>query len=547
MAYSITKPNVYFSGDKRILTETVAGSVSKFNVVMTHAKDSMYYVINDSTKDTIEIAIEPFKTDTNCVLTNYIMFPNDFSSKTISFVAPDGYEIYYTGDYTRAKYTENTIIAIQHIDMGKIVVTINAGEKEYKYGILLTLETTEANETVHYLDESLVFTDINKILSNVKLYWDYDPVTDSMGQATHNNSKTYETPGTHYLVVLSDDNLQFPNHAKLYTGTQEGDISLNLTKIDKFRECEAKLIYKDYSPSQGYTDVNAGNYFWKFGRLAEINIDEVFDSSITDFSSCFSFCRALTTIPNDLFAANTAATSFNCCFNYCSSLTSIPEGLFNGITNCTNFGYCFASCTALTTLPSNLFNGIITMKTYFNGCFSGCPALTTLPSNLFNNIANADFTWCFSNCTGLTALSSNVFNNITDGDFTWCFERCTALTSLQSNLFNNIRNANFKYCFNDCTALITLPSNLFTNITGTASFVFCFYNCTALTTLPSNLFNNITSDVDFGYFFIGCTAVRSNVPELWDTTKWPKFKDHFKCFTDCRNAPNYSSIPDDWK
>lgn len=295
MAYSITKPNIYFSGDKRILTETVAGSVSKFNVVMTHAKDSMYYVINDSTKDTIEIAIKPFKTDTNCVLTNYIMFPNDFSNKAISFVAPDGYEIYYTGDYTRAKYTENTIIAIQHVDMGKIVVTINAGEKTEKYGVLLTLETTSPNETVYYTDPV-----DNVDLSNVKMYWDYNPETGELGSKTHDNSKVYSDAGEHYLVLMSDNDLKFPDHFNIRV--LYNDISNHLIKIEKYKNYKPVLAKESY-----------GWYFRNYKKLQKI-VTGIFDQNITDFESCFYRCSSLTSIPNGLFDSNTAVTNFMSCF-----------------------------------------------------------------------------------------------------------------------------------------------------------------------------------------------------------------------------------------
>ena len=335
MAYSITKPNIYFSGDKRILTETVAGGISKFNVVMTHAKDSMYYVINDSTKDTIEIAIEPFKTDTNCVLTNYIMFPNDFSGKTISFVAPDGYEIYYTGDYTRAKYTENTIIAIQHVDMGKIVVTINAGEKTEKYGVLLTLETTEPNQRVRYGAINSIFD------PETKLYWNYNPQTGDKGQVSTTGHNDYTTPGTHYLLVLSNKTLSFPI---LKVWTPESWQNYVVT-ISHYKNTIPLLFVED-----------TGNYFFHFNNLKSISqtvFENMFDKNInfTNFSFAFSDCNSLEYVQENIFDSFNI-TNAKECFYKCNKIKKVPE-LWNTAKwpNITNHDYCFTDCKNATNYP----------------------------------------------------------------------------------------------------------------------------------------------------------------------------------------------------
>lgn len=392
MAYSITKPNIYFSGDKRILTETVASGISKFNVVMTHAKDSMYYVINDSTKDTIEIAIEPFKTDTNCVLTNYIMFPNDFSDKTISFIAPDGYEIYYTGDYTRAKYTENTIIAIQHVDMGKIVVTINAGEKTEKYGVLLTLETTTANETVHYHE-----TDSS--IDSIKFYWDYES-DDNLGKLVHENYHTYIEPGEHKLLVLSDTDIQFPQHI---TNREINDISQHLTQIDKYKEYKPLLIKKEKSK---------WCYFAYFEKLRKINTNEIFDQNITTFNHCFLNCTSLIEIPTTLFYNNKQATIFASCFHSCKGIIEIPATLFYNNEQATNFTHCFAYCAKLKEIPPLLFAKVENTNTAdFNNCFRNCDDITGDVPDLWNTHSSADGGDCFIGCENA--------NNWEDIPYSW--------------------------------------------------------------------------------------------------------------------------------
>lgn len=334
MAYNITKPNIYFSGDKNVLNENITGDKSKFNIKMTHAKDDMYCVITDSTKDVIEMSIEPSAFIDNSVLTNYILFNGDFSEKTILFVTSDGYEIYYSGDYTRAKYTENTIIAIQQISSNKIVICLEEGKKEYKYGVLLTLETTSPNETVYYTDPA-----DNVDLSNVKMYWGYNPETGELGSETHDNSKVYSDAGEHYLVLMSDNDLKFPDH--LSVRVLYNDISNHLIKIEKYKN------YKPVLAKEGY-----GWYFKNYKKLQKI-VTGIFDQNITDFESCFYKCSSLTSIPDGLFDNNTAVTNFRSCFGDCSSITSAVPELWNTTKwpNVTEKSLCFSGCTKAANYP----------------------------------------------------------------------------------------------------------------------------------------------------------------------------------------------------
>ena len=55
----------------------------------------------------------------------------------------------------------------------------------------------------------------------------------------------------------------------------------------------------------------------------------------------------MTSIPENLFAANTAVTNFSFCFYDCSRLTSIPANLFANNTDVTDFTSCFYGCTSL--------------------------------------------------------------------------------------------------------------------------------------------------------------------------------------------------------
>ena len=269
-------------------------------------------------------------------------------------------------------------------------------KEKAKYGVLLTLETTEANEAVYYTDPA-----DNIDLSNVKMYWDYDPVTGKLGAETHDNSKVYSDAGEHYLVLISDDDLKFPHHFSSTT-TSVVDISRHLIQIDKYKEYKPLLIKENFITNY---------YFSCFDKLTTINTSDIFDKNITNFNNCFQGCSSLTSIPEHLFDNNTNVTNFSYCFQGCSLLTSIPDGLFDNNTKVTDFKRCFYNCSSLTSIPEHLFDNN-TNVTKFNDCFQGCSSLISIPQGLFdNNTKVTDFDRCFYNCSSLTSIPDGLFNN----------------------------------------------------------------------------------------------------------------------------------------
>jgi hypothetical protein len=133
---------------------------------------------------------------------------------------------------------------------------------------------------------------------------------------------------------------------------------------------------------------------------------------LTSFSYTFFECASLESIPEGLFANNTAVTSFDNTFLFCTSLTSIPPNLFANNTAATNFNNTFASCTSLTSIPSDLFNNNV-IATNFSGTFDSCNYLINVPANLFaNNIAATDFSNVFGSVILTTTTYSNLLINI---------------------------------------------------------------------------------------------------------------------------------------
>ena len=199
-----------------------------------------------------------------------------------------------------------------------------------------------------------------------------------------------------------------------------------------------QLIYKqEYAKKitlEDGTDVpitGTGKLNYTFPEAGDHKVYIEFKEDVTNFSSCLSNCIRLTSIPENLFANNTAVTNFSSCLSGCTSLTSIPETLFASNTAVTDFSACFQHCFDLTSIPANLFANN-TAVTDFSDCFNGCSGLTgSIPANLFaNNTAVTDFSYCFYDCEGLTgSIPENLFaNNTAVTDFGDCFYNCRELT-----------------------------------------------------------------------------------------------------------------------
>ena len=186
---------------------------------------------------------------------------------------------------------------------------------------------------------------------------------------------------------------------------------------------------------------------YTFADIGEHKVTIEFKEDVTDFSYCFSGCTSLTSIPENLFATNTAVTTFNECFYYCTGLTSIPENLFSTNTAVTDFNECFYYCSGLTgNIPDNLFANCPNV-TNFAYCFTSCSGLTSIPDNLFStNTAVTNFAYCFTSCSGLTGNvpvdndGTPIYNRSGNGkpgyaiviDYRYCFAGCTGLSDYAS-------------------------------------------------------------------------------------------------------------------
>ena len=93
-------------------------------------------------------------------------------------------------------------------------------------------------------------------------------------------------------------------------------------------------------------------------RVPELNDEKVyitFKEDLTSLANAFQGCKALTTIPENLFTNNPEVTEFIGTFHGCDALNAIPEKLFANNTKVTGFGATFGHCTALKSIPENFF------------------------------------------------------------------------------------------------------------------------------------------------------------------------------------------------
>ena len=227
----------------------------------------------------------------------------------------------------------------------------------------------------------------------------------------------------------------------IYTTTSANQ---NIKIIDK-KEYAQRIYLQDGTE----LDVSGtGPLNYTFPDAGEHKVWIEFKEDITNFSNFFGSCSELTSIPENLFAANTAVTDFSYCFYQCSNLTSIPDNLFANNTAVTTFHQCFMGCSGLTgSIPENLFANN-TAVTNFSACFLHCRGLTgSIPENLFANCPNVTtINQCFMGCSGLTGNvpidndGTPIYNRSGNGKegytivtyYDLCFYGCTGLTDYNS-------------------------------------------------------------------------------------------------------------------
>ncbi|MGL5981544.1 MAG: hypothetical protein ACRCZY_11865 [Phocaeicola sp.] len=317
------------------------------------------------------------------------------------------------------------------------------------------------------------------------------------------------------------------------------------------------------SSERDYAKAQMPKASWTDDNLLKSINTPLLNIKATDFSYAFSRCTSLTTIPEGLFANNTAATNFSCVFNGCTSLTTIPVELFKYNTAATNFSKAFDECTSLTTIPEGLFANN-TAATVFTLVFNECTSLTTIPEGLFaKNTAAIDFSLVFNCCTSLTTIPEGLFaNNTAATNFSCVFNGCTSLTTIPAGLFaKNTAVTDFSIAFNNCSSLTFIPGGLFANNTAATNFGRVFDGCTKAKVDPNifcdektetnSRFNSVTGKINFFGAFRNVGSQLSDVsgstfPTLWSYAMPSAGFTSAYCFTSAK-ASNTSAVDAGWR
>lgn len=329
--------------------------------------------------------------------------------------------------------------------------------------------------------------------------------------------------------------------------------------------------------------INSGNYKNSYpaeleGAIAEGKLTALPEGlfaacpNITRFEYVFG-ATAIKSIPESIFANNSAATNYEGVCYACTNLEAIPANLMKSATSATNIKYMFAGCLSLTEVPAAMFencsevtnlealfylsSGIQSLKKdTFKGLskvktigsvFQGCSSLTTVEEGLFDGLTSAkSFPYCFADCTSLRSIPAGLLRGMGAAyEFESMFAN-TALESVPESLFDDVRDydlADYAYIFYECKNLKTVPAKLFDHCTEAASGGFNnLFSKSGIQTIPAGLFATCTKvdSTSFEAVFMSCpelhTIEGSIFPEVTTITSMKQI--FFNC-------PKLTNIPAD--
>lgn len=147
----------------------------------------------------------------------------------------------------------------------------------------------------------------------------------------------------------------------------------------------------------------------------------------------FKECKALSSIPVDLFVNNESLVTMSGFFNK-TTLTDIPAGLFDPLVNVEDMSNLFSYCTSLVSVPEGLFAK--NLRAYkFRACFNECNNLSLNAYIFINNDSEkatrfasveqpVDLTRVFYGCSKLSGSNKNsvvpdLWNYAYPAGFTW--------------------------------------------------------------------------------------------------------------------------------
>ena len=149
-----------------------------------------------------------------------------------------------------------------------------------------------------------------------------------------------------------------------------------------------------------YKDLDNNFYSFTNNTFTNLIFKDVDTSNVTNMSSMFNNCDALTSLDVSGFDTSNV-TSMNSIFYYCSSLTSLDLSEWN-TSNVTDMNYMFYSCSALTSLDLSGWN--TSNVTDMSTMFISCSALTSLNFSGWDTSNVTNIYGMFNKCSALKTI-----------------------------------------------------------------------------------------------------------------------------------------------
>lgn len=245
-------------------------------------------------------------------------------------------------------------------------------------------------------------------------------------------------------------------------------------------------------------------------------------------SSLFASMTALTTF--DGTSMNTSnVTNMSSLFKSCSALSTIKFGI--GWTNpkVTTVDNLFRDCTKLSTL-TNFTYFKTPVVTNFSRMFYGCKYLTSINLSGLSWANATNISYVFANCSGLSSLGLTTLTTPNVTNMSYAFYYCSGLIALNLSSFNTAKVTTMEYMFGGMSKLasLTLGSNFSTASCTDMSYMFEY--CSSLASLDVSSFN-VSNVTTMSNMFKGASKLASiTFGSGWTTYKCKNF---FNMFSGC--------------
>ena len=190
---------------------------------------------------------------------------------------------------------------------------------------------------------------------------------------------------------------------------------------------------------------------------------------------------------------------------------------------------------------------------YAHASFFGCESLRYLGKHIFDNLTECKMIAHLFDGSSITRFPKNMFAKLSNLENVEYALEATQIEQLPPDLFScctEITNA--AHVCHRCNKLLQIPQEFFKNNTKIANLNMAFKSCTSLVKVPKNLFDNCPDIQNCSWCFSGgrtsndfgynkYMVINTELPPLWDSSKWSKITQHTGYARGCTSAQNYKT------